>query len=394
MSDTRSERHLLEVEPMMEEAIAQCSHDDFGTGQWRAPLEILAKSLREEAKLHADGKRALHERHVKLLVNRLRIQAYLKQYPEISEEKINAPVFIAAFTRTGTTMLQRFLASDPRNYAVLWYECRNPAPLDSEFSADKDERIKLAHQEVKFMLENYPGLDAIHPMDACAPDECIMLLEHTHCSGMALAMANVPSYNEWEHHVDHTDAYEYYKTVLQFLQWQKKRKGEHASRWILKAPEHLGHIDIIFKLFPDATVIQSHRDPVYTIPSISSMIYSGWAAYSENPDKHLIGRYWSERLYDFSEHCMRAQAEMPDSAFINVWYRELLENPMEQAQSIYERIGMTLDDEARAAMDTWRAANQREKRAKHEYTPEEYGFTEQGLRRQFRDYYARYVDRK
>lgn len=383
---------VLNADATIEEAVRLSGCDDFGTKDWLPPLQLLLKSLREEANLHEAGQAAMHERNVKLLVNRLRIQDYLKKYPEISQEEIKSPIFIAAFTRTGTTMLQRFLASDQRNYAVLWYECRNPAPLDTGFSGTKDERIALAEQEVAFMLENYPGLGAIHPMEATAPDECIMLLEHTFCSGMPLAMANVPSYNEWEHSVDHTDAYTYYKSVLQFLQWQKKRKGERAERWVLKAPEHLGHIDIIFKLFPDAVIIQSHREPMYTIPSISSMIYSGWAAYADNPDKHLIGRYWAKRLQDFSDHCMLAQSKMPSDRFVNVWYEDLLKNPMQQAQEIYAHVGLSLGDAARQAMDEWQKANKREKRAKHEYSMEEYGFSKESLDSQFSNYRTQYIE--
>lgn len=382
---------LLQTDSVINDAIQQSGLSDLGDQYWMPHMELLLRSLREDANLHADGQQALHERTVKLLANRLRIQYYLTKYPEISREEIRQPVFIAALARTGTTMLQRFLASDARNYAVLWYECRNPAPLDENFTAD-DQRIPLAEEEVAFMLKNYPGLDSMHPMEATGPDECIMLLEHTFCSAMPIATANVSSYNDWERNVNHTEAYGYYKQMLQFLQWQKKRKGEHANRWILKAPEHLGFADIILKLFPDATMIQSHRDPEVTTPSISSMVYSGWAAYAKDPDKHLIGRYWADRLSRACLRYIRTQENSPKERFINVRYKDLLEDPLTQAEKIYAQIGLEFNDQAQQEMSAWQAANQREQRAKHEYSLEEYGFSKSSIREQFAEYYACYID--
>ena len=383
--------NLLQPESAIKEAMQKSGMDDIGDERWVSNLDVLMRSLREDANLHATGQQMQHERCVQLIANRLRVQYYLSKYPEIYDEQIRAPIFIVALPRTGTTMLQRFLASDPRNYAVLWYEARNPAPLGENF-ASKDERIPLAEQEVAFMLENYPGLDAMHPMEATGPDECIMLLEHTFCSGMPLSMANVRTYNEWESTTDHTEAYTYYKTVLQFLQWQKKRCGQKAERWVLKAPEHLGFADTILKLFPDATMIQSHRTPETTIPSISSMIYSGWAAYTQDPDKHLMGAYWADRLQQASTRYMQSQEKWPKKHFIDVWYKDLLDDPLAQAEKIYQHIGLELSEQARASMNEWREANAREKRAKHEYSLEEYGFSSAGIQKQFADYCARYIN--
>jgi hypothetical protein len=382
---------ILHADRVIQDATQRSGFSDLGDQYWLPGLELLMRSLREDANLHEQGMQGMHERSVNLMAGRLRIQHYLNKYPEIREEEIRAPIFIVALARTGTTMLQRFLASDPRNYAVLWYEARNPAPLNDDF-AKSDARLPLAEEEVAFMLEHYPGLGAIHPMEATGPDECIMLLEHTFCSGMPLSMANVPRYNDWEFSGDHMDAYTDYKQILQFLQWQKKRRGEHAQRWVLKAPEHLGFADTIFKLFPDATMIQSHREPEVTIPSISSMIYSGWAAYTAEPDKHLIGRYWASRFSEFIRRYMLSQQAWPKDRFINVWYKDLLDDPLEQAEKIYQHIGVELGEQAREAMSEWREANKREKRAKHEYTLEEYGFTSAGIKAQFEEYYARYIN--
>ena len=381
---------FLDPEQLLGAASSRTGLDDFGADDFRTPFELLCESLAKDANLHQSGTAMQRDRLINLLCNRLRISDCISRHPEILAENINKPIFIAALPRTGTTMLHRFIAADPNMYAVLWYECRNPAPL-GQTDDGRDIRIDMAWEEIRVMLENMPGLDAIHPMDAEGPDEEIMLLEHSFCSGMPLSMANVTRYNEWEQSADHYSAYTYLKQILQLLQWHKKRCGMHCQRWILKAPEHLGHTDILLRLFPDATILQGHRDPLQTLPSIASLIYSGWAAYTDNPDKHLLGRLWAERLHQFLGHCMDNRKNLPPNCMLDLWYRDLIEDPFSQAQKIYEHTGMQLTEEALQSMAQWREVNGREKRAAHHYTLEEFGFSEEQICESFADYRERYI---
>ncbi len=391
MSSAETEVSLA-TDSLLEEASVRTGLEDFGDKDFREPMRLLLQSLDQEANLHAVGRGLMRERIVGLLVNRLRTEDYFHRHPEIEEEEIRAPLFIAALPRTGTTMLHRFIASDPRMYAVLWYECRQPAPLpDSEQTKKKDPRIVQAEKEVRLMLETYPGLDAIHPMDPVGPDEDIMLKEHAFCSGMPESMADVPTYNDWELHADHTPAYQYLKRLLCFLQWQKKQTGQQRERWVLKAPEHLGHVDTILKVFPDAVILQSHRDPLQTIPSISSMIYSAWCAYTEHPDKHRVGAVWSGRFRDFLHRSMELRKSLPAESFLDLHYRETLQDPFQAVQRVYTHIGMDLTEDARQKMTEWREANQREARETHHYTLEEYGFSEEGIKSSFSAYREQYL---
>ena len=381
----------LSADALLEEASARTGLENFGDEHFQAPMRLLLKSLDKEANLHAAGRALMRERIIGLLVNRLRTEDYFHRCPEIAEEKICAPIFIAALPRTGTTMLHRFIASDPRMYAVLWYECRQPAPLPDSEGAKKDPRIVQAEEEVRLMLKTYPGLDAIHPMDPVGPDEDIMLKEHAFCSGMPESMADVPAYNDWELHADHTPAYQYLKRILQFLQWQKKRSGQHRERWVLKAPEHMGHVDKVLKVFPDAVILQSHRDPLQTIPSISSMIHSAWCAYTEQPSKHRVGTVWGGRFWEFLHRCMKLRESLPAERFLDLYYRDTLQDPLQAVQRVYAYIGMGLTEDARQKMSKWQEANRRETRETHRYTLEEYGFSADEIKRRFAAYREQYL---
>lgn len=380
----------LTVDGLLQEAQKITGLDNFGDESFREPFEVLVKSLNDEAELNAVGRYTQYQRILNLLCNRLRTEAWIEKYPEILDEEVLAPVVIIGLQRTGSTMFHRVLASDSRFFAPLWYEVRNPAPyMDWDFSAN-DQRMSEAKAEVAAMLEANPELASIHPMDPLAADEDIMLLEHSFYSTVPDAFCNVPSYGQWNDTHDNTPGYEYLKRLLQFLQWQKKKQGQQAERWLLKTPHHLHHIATLLRVFPDAKIIQTHRDPLQTIPSAASMNYNLWIMCSDNPDATVVGSQWAAKYARGMLHTMETRKARPD-AFIDVWYKDTVSNPMVPAQAVYDFIGMEFTKEAKAAMEKWRAENKREDRPSHEYTLEQFGFSEAGLKEQFAAYRTEYL---
>ena len=133
---------------------------DFGDESFREPLDVLIKSLNEEANLNAGGRFGQYQRILNILINRLRVEGWIDKHPEILDEEISAPVVIIGLQRTGSTFFHRILAADKRFYAPLWYEVRNPAPeLEWDFKG-KDARITSAEAEVAAMLEANPEIAA------------------------------------------------------------------------------------------------------------------------------------------------------------------------------------------------------------------------------------------
>jgi hypothetical protein len=247
------------------------------------------------------------------------------------------------------------------------------------------------------MLEANPDLLAVHPMDAMGPDEDIMLLEQSFYSYNIQAYANLPSFDAWIEAQDHTVGYEYWKLLLQFLQWQKKRveppsaAGE-AGRWVVKAPHHLHYMDLVFKVFPGAQVVQTHRDPVETIPSLSSMTFALWVIYSDHADPGVLGSLWARKFARGMNHTMDVREQMGEERFLDLWFADTVSQPLREIQKVYDFAGLDLTDEARTEMAQWQDFNRRELRPAHEYSLEEFGFTEAGLREQFARYRARFIN--
>ena len=118
--EDQMEATSLDEESIIAEARETAGLTDFGDESFRQPMRMLLKAMEEEAQLNEIGRITQRARIVGLLVNRLRTEDYFKRFPEICEEEIREPLVIVGLGRTGTTMLQRLIASDPRILSVFW----------------------------------------------------------------------------------------------------------------------------------------------------------------------------------------------------------------------------------------------------------------------------------
>ncbi|HEY8154466.1 MAG TPA: sulfotransferase [Myxococcota bacterium] len=382
----------FDAKTLEEEAQRRAGSGDFGDPAFREPMQRLLHALEREADLNDAGRIGQLERIVGLLVNRLRTEESVKRHPEILAERISAPIVIVGLARTGTTMLHRMLASDPRLHALLWYESRQPAPHPDANPGAPDPRIADAEREVEAMLGASPELIAAHPMDAHAPDEEIMLVEHAFLSTNPEAFCRIPSFAAWREAQDLTPGYAYLDRLLRFLQWQKRRRGEPGQRWILKTPFHLGHMDALFRAFPDARIVWPHREPAQCIPSLASLIHSLRVLASDHVDPVDVGREWSEKFRRAIGRCMDVR-EACEDRFLDLRYEDLVADPLAQAARIYTFAGLPLGEDVVARMRQWASENAREKRPIHRYTLEKFGFDEPGLRRDFARYRERCLER-
>jgi hypothetical protein len=382
----------LDLEALVAEANEKAGRRSFDDDSFREPLSRLLASLDQEAGLHAEGRATQHARIVESLVMRHVLEEHEARHPEIQDEAIGAPLVIVGLARTGTTMLHRLLSADPGLHAARWWEVRFPAPFPGWNWQGPDPRIAAAHQQVDWILANQPVLAAIHPWDAEGPDEEIMLMEHSFLSHVPESSANLPSYRAWLDEQDLRPAYTLLHRLLRFLQWQKRRRGETAERWVLKAPTHLGSLELLFETFPGARVIQTHRDPLETIPSVASMYFALWGLATEKPDALEIGRQCLDRYAGTQRRCLAAREHLPAEAFVDVRYRDVARDPIAAVRRIYEAVERPLTPAAEAAMRAWVEANPREHRPPHEYSMETFGLTREAIEREFADYRARFID--
>ena len=373
-------RHRLDAQALIQAARRRSGLQDFGDNDFMPALKALSQSLDSEANLHPFGRWVMRNRLIDILVTRLRVQALLQQHPEIREIEITPPLVIAGLQRTGTTMLHRLLAADPDTRALLSWEAISPLPHPKQQEGQPDRRIGQAKTAEKGLAYLAPEFFSIHPVEAEAPEEDVLLLEYSLMSQVPAATLNVPGYERWLAEQDMRPAYRYLKTLLQVLHWQRG-----GQRWVLKTPAHLEHLDVLLEVFPQARIIQTHRDPLRTTGSFSSMLAHGYGVFSDRVDAPGVARYWLEKNADMVNRALAVRDQHPD-AFIDVSYYELLEDPMASIERIYAEAGLPLTEAARDAMQATRRRNRQNKHGKHHYTLEQFGLDAEQVNQQ----YARY----
>ncbi|MEO1405501.1 MAG: sulfotransferase, partial [Pseudomonadota bacterium] len=202
------------AEQLLKAAKAKTKLTDLSDAPLMEPLERLCTALNTEARLSPFGRIVQRERLMGLLVNRLRLDDIMRRHPEIRDEPDPHVLLIAGLARTGTTLLQRSLASDPHARALPSWEALCPAPVPGEEMAESHKREKTAKQTTKLMKWLAPDFQTVHPVAHDAPEEDILLLDLTMMSQTAEAVTYVPSYSAWLELQDHRPVYAYFRDVL------------------------------------------------------------------------------------------------------------------------------------------------------------------------------------
>jgi len=378
----------INANEIIDQAKSETGLSDLGEPLFSEGLNRLIDSINNEANLNEIGIQAQPIRIQGLLSNRLRFEEDLKKFPEILDQQIIAPIVIVGLPRTGSTMTHRLLASDPNHTAMLWWEGRYPALLPGEKRGDIEARMELGKAEVDAVVAASPEALDIHPWDYKGADEEILLLEHNFLSTVPESFMALPSYSKWIEEQDHTLAYEDLKKFIQYLQWQNP--GREKKRWVLKSPHHLGFIDKMISVFPDAKIIQTHRDPIKTVPSFCSMCANLFEPLTTNFDKVFIGKHWSNKLTRALNHCMNISEQHPDN-FLDLEFLNMIKDPIDEMKKIYEFIGESFGEKTEVAMEAWREENKHEMGA-HKYSLEEYDLTESQINNNFAKYQQKYIN--
>jgi hypothetical protein len=378
-------------EGVLASARARTGLSDFGAEDFRERLALLCSEWGGDSALTAMHRAVLFGYLSRYASNRLLIEDTLRRHPEIQQEVIDRPVIVTGLPRSGTTHLVNLLAADDRFHSLPLWESYEPVALPGEAAlADgTDPRYARCAAAWEGMRRVTPLLASMHPME---PD-------HIH-EELELMGPDYASYNfEWlsksprwrDHYLGHdqTPHYHYLRRVLQLLQWQRRLPGK---RWVLKCPQHLEQLPALLQVFPDATVVFTHRDPVAVIQSTVTM--QAYTQRMQRPTVEMdwIRDYWIARIEHLLRACVRdhervAAARRVDSAF-HVFMRE----PWSILEQVYARAQLPVTAAARAQLDGYLAAHPRGKAGQVRYNlKRDFGVDPLALRERFRFYSARFA---
>jgi hypothetical protein len=362
-------RWPLDADALIARARQDTGLSDFGPEPFDEPLRILCASLRDEVDLNADGRENAYRRLMNLLVTRLRLQALWTRHPEILTLPVKKPIFIVGLPRSGTTFLHWLLARDPTLRVAPFWELMFPLPFGEPEAPppQPDPRIAAARGALARLHRAAPEMVKMHQLDAEEPEEEIALLSLGFCSMAFEWSFAVPSYVAWYTQADHTAGYAYFRRALQTLQWLRG-----GGQWVLKAPMHMELLKPLLTVFPDAVIVQTHRDPVAATVSLSSLTCYGIRSYFDHPNPLLLGRNIAGAVERLLRGICRDRAP-DDPRYVDIQFRELMREPIAMVQRLYAAAGRRLDEDAQQRMRAWIDANPRGKHGGHDYAAADFG---------------------
>ena len=216
-----------------------------------------------------------------------------------------------------------------------------------------------------------------------------MLTQHEFRSDQLCGTQQVPSYAAWLAQADLRPAYAYHKQMLQLLQWRAP-----ADRWVLKAPSHLGCLDVLRAVYPDARIVQTHRDPLVVMASAMSILFATAWLRSDEIDVDSMQEWFSgencARLLQAASD-LRDTGELPESEVYDVRYADLTKQPFVVIPRLYEHLGIPFGDEAESRMRAYLDSKPRGGHGVHRYSFADTGFDLATERARFAAYQERFA---
>jgi hypothetical protein len=345
---------------------------DFGADEYRDGLAVLLESYARDAGLTELGTKVARAFLRGALVARLLSEAGWARYPGYAGGGIERPIFVTGLPRTGTTALHRLLAADPAHQGLeLWLaEVPQPRPPRETWPGDPAFRLIQAAYERHHVA--HPGFMGVHYMAADQVEECWQLLRQSMRSVSYECLAHLPGYSAWLDGQDWAGAYRRHRRNLQLI-----GLPDRGRRWVLKNPSHLFALDALLRVYPDALVIQTHRDPRAAIASVCSLAAQASAGWSSAFTGEVIGRdqleLWARGLERFTAE----RARHDPAQFFDVAYDDFAAHPIRTVEAVYAHFGLPLSMQARAAMEARRAhgAPAGVRPAAHRYALPDFGLT-------------------
>ena len=380
MNDQTSVR-ILAPEALMAGARARTGLDDFGDPSFREGLDLLLADI-EALGLPFEQAAASAARIGGFLDARLMAVAGWKAHPECLNAPIKRPLIIAGLVRSGTTALHQLLSMDPQFQGPEHWLTVAPMPRPPRERWNEVPQYRAIAEAMASYLAAAPQMADDHMMSAEGVEESLFILAQTFCSNMYPSMWRLPNYDRWYRTRDDTASYRWLANTLKLIGHGDER------HWLLKNPTDLYSLDEVLNVFPDAMIVQTHRDPVAAMPSIANLIYAARVIFSGPvADPKEVGPREAEFWRLALERAGRVRARAPDQVF-DVEFREFVQDQLSAVRAIYRHFGLTLTPQTESRMQAWIDAHPQKTGGKR-YSPEDYGLTEEGLRRTFAEYRKR-----
>ncbi|MDZ7882640.1 MAG: sulfotransferase [Mycobacterium sp.] len=380
----RSRAEAISAEQLVAAATEATGLADFGADEWREGLDRLVAALNDEADLNEIGIAAAAKEIKYLLIARLGIVAHATAHPEVAAADVVPPLVIIGQARTGTTILHDLMAQDPVVRVPVTWEVERPCPPPESATYDSDPRIAAVDARIKAVGAVMPELLGMHPMGAQLGQECVCITTSDFRSVLFATEYRIPSYARWlfgSH--DHASSYRWHRMFLQHLQHRHP-----TTRWVLKSPGHIWTLgDLMFE-YPAAQLVQTHRDPLRIIASVTSMYTTLRGTTSSSVDPVEIAAEWAHYIMDGLDRSVAARQDGTVAAerVVDINFRDFMSDQVGTVARVYDKFGMPFTDDVRTRVGDFLAAHPQDKHGGHRYTFASTGLDEAEWRERARGY--------
>lgn len=373
-------------EAFLDRARAKAGRDDFGDPGFREGLRVLLRAYDEESRLNPFGRWMSEQVLLGALAARLAVVAQWKAQPEMLERPIERPLVILGLPRTGTTALHHLLAQDPANQVLEYWLGTSPGPRPPRETWARDPRYKPVSQGLALSYWLDPRLRAIHDLSADGPDECRHLLLQCFSDDTYDSNATIPSYTAWYRRCDMRPAYAWHRDCLKLI----GATSPPERRWVLKYPAHMAHLHVLLETYPDACVVQTHRDPAEVLPSLCSLVTHWRGIYEDEVDRPRVAAWQVELWATRIAHALAVRDRGDPARFLDLDFRQIRDDPAGAVRRIYTHFGRALSDEAAGRIEAWARTNPQGRHGGHRYAAEDFGLDPGALRERFAFYTERF----
>ncbi len=371
----------MSIERVLAEAAEQSTLSDFGPMDFTDRLGLLLAEVEADDNVWKAHKQSFVNKCVSAAVNRLLLQHFWSENPEASKVSIVQPVNVVALPRSGSTHLENLLAADRRMRHLPVYLASQPAPFPwDETDADGiDPRWKRADEHWQRLRQN-SFMAAMHehsPDHACGENE---LQIPDFASYQWEWLARVPGFRDFYLEHDQTPHYRYMRATLQALAFQFPSDG----RWMLKSNQHSEQLGPLLGVYPDATVVMIHRDPVATLQSLLTMRGLALKSSQKVLDIKSHVEYWVARIDRMLRTYIRDRHLVPPSQLVEVMFDDIVANDVQTASRVFESAGLEVTDACLSDLNAYMTAHPRGKDGRVVYDLEgDFGLKAEELRERF-----------
>ena len=381
----------MTVESVLSEAMLLTGLSDFGPDDFRERLAFVLAEYERVPTLSSFGRLISWRQEVRYAANRLCLIDLYERHPEIDDVVIDRPIIVAGMPRSGTSNTVNVIAADRRLRSMPLWEALEPIPWPAEAATGQDLRRQRCQEGMwGAMAKMQPYLSLMHDMGPDYVHEDAELLGLDFGSFYPEFKAYLRSWQDRLFTEDQTGIHAFAKQAMKAMTWLRC-----PNRWVTKSPSHLENLGALNRVFPDASFVLLHRDPIAVLQSLMTMTAYGDRLRRTQVDVAMVRDFWTDRV----ERALRAMIAQRDllapERSADILFHEYMADVMPNLRRIYDQAGLPLEGVGLEDVEGYINSHPRGMHGKLVYDPiGDFDLNVGEVRERFQFYYDRYPVRK